>query len=123
MKRKILISINPEHVANIINGSKKYEYRRIAAKQDISSIIIYETFPTKRIVAEAEIVDVLMLSKDKLWDMTKEESGITKEFYDAYFEDKDIAYAYKLGKVTVYDTPKLLSDYNIKCAPQSFVYL
>ena len=64
--------------------------RRIAAKQDISSIIIYETFPTKRIVAEAEIVDVLMLSKDKLWDMTKEESGITKEFYDAYFEDKDI---------------------------------
>ena len=123
MKRKILISINPEHVANIINGSKKYEYRRIAAKQDISSIIIYETFPTKRIVAEAEIVDVLMLSKDKLWDMTKEESGITKEFYDAYFEDKSIAYAYKLGKVTVYDTPKLLSDYNIKCAPQSFVYL
>ena len=123
MKRKILISINPEHVANIINGTKKYEYRRVAAKQDVSSIIIYETFPIKRIVAEAEIEDVLMLSKEKLWDVTKDESGISKEFYDEYFKEKEIAYAYKLGKVTVYDTPKLLSDYNIKCAPQSFVYL
>ena len=55
MKNKILISINPEHVANIINGTKKYEYRKIAAKQDVSSIIIYETTPIKRIVAEAEI--------------------------------------------------------------------
>ena len=38
-KKKILISINPEHVNNIVNGIKKYEYRKIAAKQDISSII------------------------------------------------------------------------------------
>lgn len=123
MKRKILISINPEHVENIINGTKKYEYRRVAAKQDISSIIIYETFPIKRIVAEAEIEDVLMLSKEELWDVTKDKSGISKEFYDEYFKEKEIAYAYKLGKVTVYEEPKLLSEYNIKCAPQSFVYL
>lgn len=123
MKKKILISINPEHVENIINGTKKYEYRRVAAKQDISSIIIYETYPIKRIVAEAEIVDVLMLSKEKLWNVTKNESGITKEFYDEYFKEKEVAYAYKLGKVTVYEEPKLLSEYNIKCAPQSFVYL
>lgn len=123
MKRKILISINPEHVENIINGTKKYEYRRVVAKQDISSIIIYETFPIKRIVAEAEIEDVLMLSKEELWDVTKDKSGISKEFYDEYFKEKEIAYAYKLGKVTVYEEPKLLSEYNIKCAPQSFVYL
>lgn len=123
MKRKILISINPEHVENIINGTKKYEYRRVAAKQDISSIIIYETFPIKRIVAEAEIEDILMLSKEELWNVTKDKSGISKEFYDEYFKEKEIAYAYKLGKVTVYEEPKLLSEYNIKCAPQSFVYL
>ena len=110
MKRKILISINPEHVENIINGTKKYEYRRVAAKQDISSIIIYETFPIKRIVAEAEIEDILMLSKEELWNVTKDKSGISKEFYDEYFKEKEIAYAYKLGKVTVYEEPKLLSE-------------
>ena len=123
MKRKILISINPEHVENIINGSKKFEYRKIAAKQDISSIVIYETTPVKRIVAEAEIIDVFILSPDELWKQTKQASGISKEFFDEYFKGKKIAYAYKLGKVKVYETPKTLLDYGVKNAPQSFIYL
>ena len=123
MKRKILISINPEHVQNIIAGIKKYEYRKIAAKQDISSIIIYETTPIKRIVAEAEIVDVLELPPDELWEQTKNESGISKAFFDRYFNNRTVAFAYKLGKIKVYDTPKTLMDYGIKAAPQSFVYV
>ena len=80
MKKKIIISINPEHVENIINGTKKYEYRTKAAKQDISSIIIYETVPVKKIVAEAEIIEVLELSPEDLWNETKEFSGISKDF-------------------------------------------
>ncbi len=123
MKRKILISINPEHVQNIINGTKKYEYRKIAAKQDVSSILIYETTPVKRIVAEAEILEVLMCSPSELWYKTKEGSGVSKEFYDEYFRGKEIAYAYKLGKIKVYKQPKTLYDYGIKAAPQSFVYV
>lgn len=123
MKNKILISINPEHVANIINGTKKYEYRKIAAKQDISSIIIYETTPIKRIVAEAEIAEVLMLPPEELWELTKNASGISKKFFDEYFKDRQIAYAYKLGEIKVFETPKTLLDYGIKAAPQSFVYI
>ena len=123
MKKKILISINPEHVQNIIKGIKKYEYRKFAAKQDITSIVIYETTPVKRIVAEAEIIDVLMYSPEELWKLTKEESGISKAFFDEYFEGKEIAYAYKLGKIKVYDEPKTLLEYGIKSAPQSFVYI
>ena len=76
--KKILISINPEHVENILSGIKKYEYRKVAAKDDISSIIIYETTPVKRVVAEAEIIDVLMCGPEELWELTKEGSGISK---------------------------------------------
>lgn len=123
MKKKILISINPEHVQNIIKGIKKYEYRKIAAKQDVSSIIIYETTPVKKIVAEAEIIDVLMCSPAELWEQTKGESGISKDFFDKYFKGKEIAYAYKLGEIKVYDEPKTLLDYGIKAAPQSFIYV
>ena len=123
MKKRILISINPEHVANIINGTKKYEYRKIAAKQDVSSIVIYETTPIKRIVAEAKIIDVLVLTPSELWKQTKEQSGISKEFFDEYFKNRDVAYAYKLGKVKVYKKPKTLLEYGVKTAPQSFVYL
>lgn len=123
MKKKIIISINPEHVENILNGTKKYEYRKIAAKKDISSIIIYETTPIKRIVAEAEIIEVLMFEPEILWDKTKDASGISKEFFDDYFQNREIAYAYKLGKVKKYEIPKTLNDYGIKAAPQSFVYV
>ena len=121
--KRILISINPEHVENIINGKKKYEYRKIAAKQDVSSIIIYETTPIKRIVAEAEITEVIMLPPEQLWQETKQSAGITKGFFDEYFQGRQMAYAYKLGKITVYKEPKRLIDFGVKSAPQSFIYV
>ncbi len=120
---KIIISINPEHVENIINGTKKYEYRTKAAKQDISTIIIYETEPVKKVVAEAEIIEVLELSPEDLWNETKDFSGISKNFYDKYFRGRKVAYAYKLGRIRVYKEPKSLIDFGIKYAPQSFVYI
>lgn len=123
MSRKIVISINPEHVENIINGSKKFEYRTKAAKSDVKKILIYETLPVKKIVAEAEIVEVLMLPPEKLWEKTKNQSGIPKSFFDSYFKDRDVAYAYKLGKIKVYEKPKDLIDFGLKVAPQSFAYV
>jgi len=123
MKKTIIISINPEHVNNIINGSKKFEYRTKAAKSDINKLIIYETMPIKKVVAEVEIVEVLMLSPDDLWEETKEFSGITKTFFDQYFDNRKVAYAYKLGKIKVYDQPLELQDFGLKTAPQSFAYV
>ena len=55
----ILISINPEHVENIFNGTKKYEYRKIKCKQDIDKIIIYSTSPIMKIVGEAKVEEIL----------------------------------------------------------------
>ena len=121
--RKIVISINPEHVAKILSGEKRFEYRTKAAKKDVDSLIIYETTPVKRIVAEAEILEVLCLSPEDLWKETEMYSGISKSFYDEYFKGRKIAYAYRLGKVKAYDNPLELSDYGIKTAPQSFVYI
>ncbi|MCU6755786.1 ASCH domain-containing protein [Brotomerdimonas butyrica] len=123
MKLKILISINPEHVKNIISGEKKYEYRKIVAKKDIAAIIIYETVPTKKVVAEAEILNVIELPPEELWQQTKEASGITKDFFDKYFENREVAYAYKLGRVKVYEEKRELKDYGLRMAPQSFVYI
>ena len=66
--KRVLLSINPEHVSNIISGRKKYEYRKIVAKQEVSSIYIYETTPVKRIVAEAEVLGVIKLPPNQLWE-------------------------------------------------------
>ena len=37
--------------------------------------------------------------------------------------NRKVAFAYKLGAVKIYDTPRTLMDYGIKAAPQSFVYV
>ena len=121
--KKILLSVNPEHVEKILNGTKKYEYRTVAAKEDVNSIIIYVTTPIKKVVAEVEIIEVLELEPDALWKCTEEYSGITKDFYDNYFRDRKTAFAYKLGRVNIYSKPLELSSFGIKHAPQSFVYL
>ena len=121
MKKTIVISIYPEYVEKIINGIKKYEYRTRAAKQDVNKIIIYETLPVKKIVAEVEIVEVLVMEPNDLWNETKNFSGITKEFFDKYFKNKKVAYAYRLGNVN--DKPKELVEFGLKSAPQSYVYV
>ena len=74
-------------------------------------------------MAEVEILEVIMLPPEELWNQTKLFSGITKEFFDEYFKEREVAYAYKLGKVKVFDKPKELIEFGIKSAPQSFVYI
>lgn len=119
----MLISINPEHVENIFNGSKKYEYRKIRCKQDIDKIIIYSTYPIMKVVGEAKIEKILEDSPDNIWEETKNYSGIDLKFYQEYFQDRNKAIAYKLTNIKKYNKPKDLSSYGIKKAPQSFVYV
>ena len=121
--KKILLSINPEHVSKILSGEKVFEYRTKVAKQDVKSLLIYETSPIKRVVAEAEILEVLELPPEDLWAATKDYSGITKDFFDAYFANRKVAYAYRLGNIKAYDRPMELSYFGVKAAPQSFVYV
>lgn len=120
---KMLLSINPEHVANILNGSKKYEYRKVRCKSEISKIVIYSTFPIMRIVGEVEVLDIIVDDPESVWKITSNASGISKHFFDDYFRNKSNAVAYKLGEVIIYNNPIQLEDLGISSAPQSFMYI
>lgn len=121
---RILMPINPEYVDEILAERKKYEYRKIKAKRNnIDKMIIYSTSPIMKVVAEVDIKEILEEDPEKLWEMTKNESGITKDFYNKYYKNKNTAIAYKLGKIRIYDKPKNLDDIGINYVPQSFVYL
>lgn len=121
---KILMSINPIYADKILSGVKKYEYRKVKAKKDkVNKIVIYATYPIMKVVGEVEVKDILEETPEKLWNVTKEYSGVTKQFYDNYFNKSSKAIAYKLGKIEKYDEPKKLEDVGVKCVPQSFLYL
>lgn len=121
---KILMSIKPVYVEKILSGEKCFEYRKTLPKKNvIDKIIIYSGVPVKKVVGEVKVKDILVENKEVLWNKTKEKSGTTKEFYDSYFKDKEIAIAYELGEVKIYNPYKELSDFGINFAPQSFIYL
>lgn len=119
----ILMSIKPEYVEQIFSGRKKYEYRKKLCKQKIDKIIVYSSFPVQKVVGELIIDEVLHNKKEIIWDETNIYGGINKDKYDKYFEKNDYAIAYKIKKFIIYDEPKSLMDYNIKTAPQSYIYI
>ena len=120
---KILFSIKPEYVKDILSGRKKYEYRKIKPKNRVDAIIIYSSAPVMKIVAEVEVEELIEGNTDEIWEKTKNGSGTNKKLYDEYFKNKNIAVAYKLGKINVYEKPKNLIDFGLNHAPQSYVYL
>ena len=119
----ILMSIKPEYVEQIFSGRKKYEYRKKPCKQTIDKIIVYSSFPVQKVVGELIIDEVLHKKKEIIWDETNIYGGINKDKYDKYFEKNDYAIAYKIKKFIIYDEQKSLMDYNIKTAPQSYIYI
>lgn len=119
----MLLSINPQHVYNILQGTKTYEFRKILCKRKVDKIVIYATFPVKRVVGEVEVIDVIEMKKEALWKITKKYSGITKDFFDKYYEGRETAIAYKLGEVIEYEKPHELQDIGVNVAPQSYMYL
>lgn len=107
----------------ILQGKKKFEYRKRLAKEDVSYIYVYSTAPSMKVVASVHIEGYLSDSPTALWEKTKAAAGISRAKFRDYFRGCKTAYAYKLGKVEVFESPKNLSDFGVAVAPQSFVYI
>ncbi len=121
---KVLLSIKPDFVEKIFNGTKKYEFRRTLFKREgVKIVIIYASSPVKRVVGEFQIEEILSDEIERIWEKTKEHSGISKDYFKAYFKDKNTANAIQIGSIIKYREEKFLSDYNVQQAPQSFCYL
>ncbi len=120
----VLLSIKPEFANKIFDGSKKYEYRRaIFKRSDIRRVVVYASSPVKKVIGEFTIDNILEDKVEAIWNETSLMAGISKKYFMSYFENKDKAYAIKIGHVTRYRTCRNLSDYNIVYAPQSFAYI
>lgn len=121
--QKMLLSINPEHVKNIMSGKKKVEYRRVRCKRNIDAIIIYSTSPEKKIIGEVEVKNIIEGTLEEIWNLTKDIGCISYDFFKKYYFGKNEAVVYELGELELYSKPKELSEYGIKRAPQSYMYI
>lgn len=120
---RILLSINPEHVENILEGKKRFEFRKVRCRSEVTEIFVYSTSPIMRVVAKVEVKGIIEGRPDLVWERTEAYAGISKGFYDKYYFGKQKAVAYELGGVVRFSKPKTLKDFGINAAPQSFVYV
>ncbi|MEN6385858.1 MAG: hypothetical protein ABFD79_11770, partial [Phycisphaerales bacterium] len=116
---QILLPINPEHIKNIFNGSKRYEFRKTRCRRpNICKLIMYATAPVMKVVGEAAIEEIIVDDPDTVWEQTRSFAGINREFFDQYFQGKSQAVAYKLAEVQEYPEPIALSKLGINYTPQ-----
>lgn len=120
---KAIMSIKPEYVKQIIEGNKKFEFRRSIFKQHIESIIVYSSSPVQLLVGEIIFDNVLFLNLEDLWNQTKKDSGISESFFYDYFQGLKQGYAISIKNFIVYEKPLNILDTYGKKPPQSFLYV
>jgi predicted transcriptional regulator/adenylate kinase len=118
----ILLSIHPQHVENILRGTKRFELRR-RVPSHIKHVVIYATAPQCRIVAIAEIEKILGNTPSALWEKVRGASGVSSDLFFNYFRGCNIAYALQIGRVKKLGRKISLSHSRLKLTPpQSFTY-
>lgn len=120
---KILLSIKPEYAHKILDGTKRYEFRKHLPKKKIDRIIIYSTAPEGIVIGEVQVDDILIGSPSAVWEISKKNAGISREKYREYFKGCKNAVAFCLSNPIVYQDVVSLSDVGVDFHPQSFVYL
>lgn len=121
---RVLLSIKPEYAFKIFEGEKKFEFRKIVFKNpDIKTVVVYASSPVQRVIGEFEIDDIVSLTPEILWKKTKKYSGISEEFFFAYFADREIAHAIKIKSTKRYETPLCIREDFNAIPPQSYVYI
>lgn len=116
--------IKPMYATKLIEGFKKYEFRRTAIRQDITHLVIYASSPIKKIIGIAEVESVNVASPTAIWESTKYDAGITRKEYRRYFQGSNRAVAIKIKDVIRLnyniEPDKIRDGFKI---PQSFLYI
>lgn len=122
---KVLLSIKPEYAESILLGDKKYEFRKsIFRNKDVKTVVIYATMPVGKVIGEFEIDGILALDPKELWKKTKRYAGISRDFFDSYFSERDCGFAIQVKNPKRYDIPMHLNELVPGAIPpQSFRYI
>jgi len=103
----VLLSIKPKYVEEIINGNKRYEFRKsiFRCREDVELVYVYSTSPVKKIVGVFTIETIIEDHPRKLWENFREFSGIGEEEFFSYFGGHKKGFAIGIGNVEVFEDP------------------
>lgn len=114
-----MISLHPQYWEMCRAGSKIWVLREdTISPRWVDGLVIYATAPVSRIVGEVDLVGTHVGYVDDVWEIVQTGCGITRDQYDLYYRDQEIAIAYRIGDVYEY-TPSL----GVLFPPQGYRYL
>ena len=122
--RIAFMPIKPIYAEKIIDGSKKFEFRRASIKGDLTHLIIYASSPVKRILGVA-IVDGVNISPPlEAWGNTKHAAGISRADFLHYFQGKEKAVTIKFKDILPLGRDVCPKEIEVGFkVPQSFKYV
>jgi len=120
-----LLSIKPKHVKAIVNGKKRYEFRKsIFKNRNIEKVYVYSTAPVKKVVGSFRIGRIIEDHPKHLWARLKKFSGLNDKEFFGYFGDNEKGFAIEIEGVTQFQNPidprNLIVNF---VPPQSFCYV
>lgn len=119
-----ILSIKVKYVEEILNGNKKYEFRKTSFKKDVDSILVYATKPVGKIVCMLQVGDIIEDHPKILWKDFNKFSGLNKKEFFEYFENRDKGTAIEIKSVEEFPEPinpnELIPNF---VAPQSWSYI
>ena len=121
--RSVILSIQPKFADKIFNHIKKYEYRKAIFSPNVKKVYVYSSSPICKIIGYFIIDEIVQGSPSTVWRKTSKDSGITKEYFDDYFDGHNTAYAIKIRSVKQFKTPinpnNIIRNFR---PPQNFMY-
>ena len=121
--KEVIISIKPKYALAIIKGEKRIEFRK--RKPNIKAgtrCYIYATAPYKMIIGYLIYWGCIIRRKDQLWKEVQSIAGITKEEFDAYYKNKELAYGWIFSAYKAKE-PFPIEVFDLKRPPQSYQFI
>ena len=120
----IIISIKSVYADMILNGRKRYEFRKCSFTKPVDKVFIYSTKPVNKIIGYFTFDEVLRGKPSEIWKLCSEYAGIIEEDFYKYFERSKNAFAIKINKVFRMNKPINPFDAieGFK-SPRSFIYI
>ena len=121
----LLLSIKPNFVKSILDGEKKYEFRkRIFVRHGIQTVYIYSSRPVQRVVGAFEIGGITKDTPQELWSRFGESAGLKEEDFFDYFNNREIGYAIQIKNLTRFKIPvDPKAGIENFTPPQNYMYL
>lgn len=125
MSTAVLLSIKPEFALAIFAGKKKFEFRKAVYRNpEVETIYVYASAPLSKVIGTFSVDEVIEHHPEDLWKKTSSGAGISREYFDQYFEGRERGYALKVRETELFkEFVSLIDMFGLRHPPQSFRYV